>query len=64
MIVRITPRPGRLVLHPVTRRRLEGPEVVEFTAYWQRRVADGDVDVAEIPAELPAEPKLKNPKKD
>jgi hypothetical protein len=64
MIVQITPRPGRMVLHPVTRRTLVGPEVVEYSAYWQRRVADGDVDVAEIPEEIPSVHKTKTPKKD
>jgi Protein of unknown function (DUF2635) len=48
---RIKPAPGKVIVHPITRMRVpaEG-ETVPESAYWLRRIADGDVIVGTPPA--------------
>jgi len=57
-LVRVHPNPGRHVMLPGSRSRLP-PEgaVVEYTAHWQRRAADGDVRVEALEGSQAAGPK-------
>jgi hypothetical protein len=60
--IRIKPAPGKVIVHPITRVRVpaEGETVTE-SAYWLRRIADGDVivDVAPVPSARKAASKTK-----
>lgn len=61
--LRIKPAAGKVIVHPITRARVpaEGETVAE-SAYWLRRIADGDV-IVDTPqarkAPAPAKPKTK-----
>ncbi len=51
MLAKVTPKEGRTVKHPASRRALlEKGERVELSTYWRRRERDGDVTI-EIPKE-------------
>jgi hypothetical protein len=49
--IRIKPAPGKVIVHPITRMRVpaDGQTVAE-SAYWLRRINDGDVIVDVPPA--------------
>lgn len=53
MNIFIKPVNDRQVIDPATQRFVpaEGQMVDEFDAYWQRRLADGDIHVSEQPTE-------------
>ena len=60
--IRIKPAPGKVIVHPITRVRVSADgETVAESAYWLRRIADGDVslDVAPAPTARKAAGKTK-----
>jgi hypothetical protein len=63
--IRIKPAPGKVIVHPITRTRVpaDGQTVAE-SAYWLRRINDGDV-IVDVPPAPPvrkaaSQPKSKN----